>query len=512
MTNNYEVNEANIEKIVEKILKEKFERITNEVASNEIKRNLLNCKVKESFKSSSKEEVGRCKKQKKTVCYKCGQVGHISPGCFRENRVQWRAVEHKPSEETPKGLFSKFKQKLTKYMERKEWLEESYEMKNEENCKLQATINLLQQKCDEAKKQSSMMEQLMEENMILKKKVKNFVKLETNEVFLDDQIDAGTKSEEKIYDCKKPINTFLRVKPCHNQDNLEWAPNFANKKLKWQSKLTALKKEYACDYVFDLNESNDDVFSKLKPLLKMTMKGKDTCILAYGGSGSGKSYTMIGSNREPGLIPKAMSYIFENGRREIEKFNVECSIFEIYNEMFINLLREESTRNNRGKFTKVNIKLIEDFFYHFELAENRRKKACTRRNLRSSRSHIVIEIFIKGIRRETGEQFESKITMIDCAGPESSEDHLDDDKMDVRNNEMSHINRSYSALATMIQDLRKKRTVVDFRSSKLAYILKSFLTSEAKTLIIGTISQEGNHLKASKATCKIVSLANQIRL
>lgn len=58
-------------------------------------------------------------------------------------------------------------------------------------------------------------------------------------------------------------------------------------------------------------------------------------------SGSGKSYTMMGSPEQPGLIPRLCSYLFsrtEQEAREGESFTVEVSYMEIYNEKVRDLL------------------------------------------------------------------------------------------------------------------------------------------------------------------------------
>lgn len=58
-------------------------------------------------------------------------------------------------------------------------------------------------------------------------------------------------------------------------------------------------------------------------------------------SGSGKSYTMMGSGDQPGLIPRLCSALFERTQkeqREEESFTVEVSYMEIYNEKVRDLL------------------------------------------------------------------------------------------------------------------------------------------------------------------------------
>ena len=41
------------------------------------------------------------------------------------------------------------------------------------------------------------------------------------------------------------------------------------------------------------------------------LDGFNVCIFAYGQSGSGKTFTMEGSEQMPGLVPRAMGRVFE---------------------------------------------------------------------------------------------------------------------------------------------------------------------------------------------------------
>lgn len=57
--------------------------------------------------------------------------------------------------------------------------------------------------------------------------------------------------------------------------------------------------------------------------------------------GSGKSYTMMGSVEQPGLIPRLCSSLFDRTVQEAqegENFTVEVSYMEIYNEKVRDLL------------------------------------------------------------------------------------------------------------------------------------------------------------------------------
>lgn len=77
---------------------------------------------------------------------------------------------------------------------------------------------------------------------------------------------------------------------------------------------------------------------------------------------------------------------------------------------------------------------------------------------------------------------------------------------------MSNINRSFSGLATVLECLKKRDNFVDFRSSKLAFVLRPYLTGQGRALFVVTASQERKHLAASKAVFKIMDVINKINM
>jgi len=62
---------------------------------------------------------------------------------------------------------------------------------------------------------------------------------------------------------------------------------------------------------------------------------------SFNHTGSGKSYTMMGTGDQPGLIPRLCSGLFERAQKEEneeQSFKVEVSYMEIYNEKVRDLL------------------------------------------------------------------------------------------------------------------------------------------------------------------------------
>ena len=71
------------------------------------------------------------------------------------------------------------------------------------------------------------------------------------------------------------------------------------------------------------------------------MDGYNVCICAYGQTGSGKTHTMLGSEAEPGIAPRAFQRIFQIAADARHKFAVKVTAYmlELYNDRLLDLLR-----------------------------------------------------------------------------------------------------------------------------------------------------------------------------
>lgn len=66
------------------------------------------------------------------------------------------------------------------------------------------------------------------------------------------------------------------------------------------------------DHIFDMNASNSDVFDTVvKPIVDAAVNGFNGTVFAYGQTSSGKTYTMMGTLEESGIIPLAIEHMFD---------------------------------------------------------------------------------------------------------------------------------------------------------------------------------------------------------
>ncbi|KAJ1945436.1 Kinesin-like protein kif1b, partial [Linderina macrospora] len=200
-------------------------------------------------------------------------------------------------------------------------------------------------------------------------------------------------------------------------------------------------------------------------VLAHAMEGYNTCVFAYGQTGSGKSYTMMGSESEPGLIPRICDELFNRIDVIDASFHVEVSYLEIYNERVRDLLNPRSTANLRVRehpslgpyvedLTKAAVSSNKEILAHMSQGNKARTVAATSMNEASSRSHAVFTIVLT--RRTHNEALgqvterTSRISLVDLAGSERANSTK---ATGVRLKEGSKINQSLAALGKVISAL-----------------------------------------------------------
>lgn len=78
--------------------------------------------------------------------------------------------------------------------------------------------------------------------------------------------------------------------------------------------------------------------------MENVVEGYNGTMFAYGQTGCGKTYTMIGCPTDPGIIPRAFQHIVNiiNTSDQSKKYVIRCSFLEIYNEDVHDLLSYDS--------------------------------------------------------------------------------------------------------------------------------------------------------------------------
>jgi hypothetical protein len=110
-------------------------------------------------------------------------------------------------------------------------------------------------------------------------------------------------------------------------------------------------KQYQFEKVFDGDSTQDELWTVFEPFVDGALIGFTSTILTYGPAGGGKSYTLVGSHEQPGVIPRALIKIFQTleevmAADPLHLTEVEMSYVEYSNNVFSNLLkaREKDAR------------------------------------------------------------------------------------------------------------------------------------------------------------------------
>lgn len=153
--------------------------------------------------------------------------------------------------------------------------------------------------------------------------------LSTNELLISGH-ETMTVTESKIVSLKDP--------------QFEMSPNDVS------SRLTEVlrenhnrSKQYGFDFVFDKQASQGLVFANTTQfLVDGLLRGFNATIFAYGATGAGKTFTMMGSAKQPGVIPQTLDYLFELvARMPNDSVDIRVSYVEVYNEVIRDLLTSE---------------------------------------------------------------------------------------------------------------------------------------------------------------------------
>lgn len=223
-------------------------------------------------------------------------------------------------------------------------------------------------------------------------------------------------------------------------------------------------------------------------------------ILLFHVSGSGKTYTMdgvAGGSDSAGIIPRTVDLLFECFKQYQNlgwQYDISASFLEIYNEVLFDLLSNETKdmdikmSNPRNpmeiyvsNLTEVPVSNGQELHELMGIAKSNRATASTVGNERSSRSHAVTRIQLRGTHAEKGEVSVGTINLIDLAGSESP-------KTSVRMDETKKINKSLSELTNVIMALLQKNDHVPYRNSKLTHLLMPGLGGNSKTLMFINVS------------------------
>ena len=261
------------------------------------------------------------------------------------------------------------------------------------------------------------------------------------------------------------------------------------------------EKSFEYDYIFDTKSTQKDVYEEVTLLIQSMVQGNNICIIAYGQTCTGKTYTIQGPNsKNPGIVPRAARELFlilNNFSKSnfFESIRLSLTIIEIYNEQIYNLLEESTPSLNMYEdasgnliipdLNPISINSFDEANKLFKLAAKFRHTSSTEYNDRSSRSHCIFSFQLK-LTGKDGRIIRSTLHIIDLAGSERiSKSQNKDEKL---RKESICINLSLHSLSTVLNSIALKANHIPYRDSKLTHFLKDSLNENYNILLLLLVS------------------------
>ncbi|RKP07309.1 P-loop containing nucleoside triphosphate hydrolase protein [Thamnocephalis sphaerospora] len=217
---------------------------------------------------------------------------------------------------------------------------------------------------------------------------------------------------------------------------------------------------FSFDACYDALVTQEQLFKRdVQPLIDNVFKGLSTTVFCYGVTGAGKTHTIQGSDREPGIIPRTMRSLFGTKKRSREPMTIRISYMEIYREIVFDLLIPRDTNPasglairedaNRNIFVaNLTERAVESYPEFERLFKQGRSTASTKLNGNSSRSHAILMVQVE--KKEKGKRLCGRVHLIDLAG---SEDNRRTENGRDRMAESGAINRSLFVLGQVVEAL-----------------------------------------------------------
>eukprot|EP00056_Hartaetosiga_gracilis_P011244 m.169111 g.169111 ORF g.169111 m.169111 type:complete len:1174 (-) comp13474_c0_seq1:427-3948(-) len=288
----------------------------------------------------------------------------------------------------------------------------------------------------------------------------------------------------------------------------------------------AKEKRFAFDRTFHKSQTQKDVYThSTKPLLKGVLNGYNATVFAYGPTGAGKTYTMLGTPQHPGIMSQTVNDLFKLVERRKEEIIYEVSLtyVELYNEHLYDLLVDSSSElelreDSQGNSVicgarSVAIQHPKQVMDLLTVGNARRSQEATAANSTSSRSHAILCLKVRqrSVAIDVKQTYKiGSLYLCDLAGSERA---AHTKNVGLRMVEGQHINRSLLALGNCINSLAAnvKAKYINYRDSKLTRLLKHALGGNCRTVMIAHVSPCDFHFEETYNTLVYANRAKNIK-
>ena len=139
-------------------------------------------------------------------------------------------------------------------------------------------------------------------------------------------------------EARKGSTDVLEVK--HGQEVYAYDPDDKMGGLDYLRLNVTKDKAYTFDHAFGPECTSEEVYNKtMLGVVSAVMQGFHGSCFAYGATGSGKTFTMAGTQESPGLMPRAINDLFKIAKSSDDmNWKFSLTYVEIYNERIKDLL------------------------------------------------------------------------------------------------------------------------------------------------------------------------------
>ncbi|KAF2298843.1 hypothetical protein GH714_028275 [Hevea brasiliensis] len=227
-------------------------------------------------------------------------------------------------------------------------------------------------------------------------------------------------------------------------------------------------------------------------LVEAVLQGRNGSVFCYGATGAGKTYTMLGTVENPGVMVLAIKDLFTKIRQRSCDGNhvVHLSYLEVYNETVRDLLspgrplvlREDKQGIIAAGLTQYRAYSTDEVMALLQRGNHNRTTEPTRANETSSRSHAILQVVVEHKVKDASMNVVNrvgKLSLVDLAG--------------------------------CINALVEGKKHIPYRNSKLTQLLKDSLGGACNTVMIANISPNNLSFGETQNTLHWADRAKKIR-
>ncbi|KAL8151982.1 hypothetical protein V2J09_021790 [Rumex salicifolius] len=318
----------------------------------------------------------------------------------------------------------------------------------------------------------------------------------------------------QVQEVKGNIRVFCRCRPLSKQEQAAGCMTTVDFEGAKDGDITTLtsdskKKTFKFDRVYTPKDDQVDVFADASPMVTSVLDGYNVCIFAYGQTGTGKTFTMEGTELNRGVNYRTLDQLFKvaQDKSDTSTYDIYVSVLEIYNEQIRDLLstspptkRLDIKQTPEGShyvpgIVEAKVESIKEAWEILRIGSNSRAVG----------SNNVNEHSIKAKNLINGDSTKSNLWLVDLAG---SERLAKTDVQGERLKEAQNINKSLSALGDVISALANKSSHIPYRNSKLTQLLQDSLGGDSKALMFVQISPAD---KDVNETVSSLNFASRVR-